>query len=173
MASPPLPNSPGSLSDQGKVLTARLLSETREELAKADAKAQILLAASGVIIGVVLGGAISGDWSPGDLEPHAEVIWWIGVASAALGIGALSFSIFPRLLESDASRITYFEDVRHVKDLAGLVVALNKEAERGDRDAQQLFRLSEVVHRKYWAIQWAIRAFAVAVALCGVAALVG
>jgi MFS family permease len=168
-----MPESPGSLSDQGKALTARLLSETREELAKADGKAQILLAASGVVIGVVLGGAISGNWSPGDLEPHAEVIWWIGVASAALGIGALGFSIFPRLLQSDGSRITYFEDIRQVKDLGGLMASLNKEAERGDRDAQQLFRLSPVVHRKYWAIQWAIRAFGVAAVLCGIAALVG
>jgi hypothetical protein len=57
--------------------------------------------------------------------------------------------------------------------VAALAGALNKEADRGDRDAEQLFRLSSVVHTKYAAIQWAIRSFAVAIVLCGISALVG
>jgi hypothetical protein len=131
------------------------------------------LAASGVIVGVVLGGAIGGEWSPSDLAPRAEVIWWIGVATAAIGIAALGFAIFPRLLKSGGGRVTHFEDVLHVSDVAALVTALNKEAEQGRRDPEQLFRLSRVVHRKYAAVQWAMRALAAAIMLCGISALVG
>lgn len=164
---------PDSLTNSAESLTKRLLDETREELEKADGKAQILLAASGVVIGVVLGGAIGGEWSPADLECSARVIWWIGVGSAAFGIGALGFAIFPRLLESDDARITYFEDVLRHKDCGTLTSALNVEAERGDRGVEQLLRLSRIAHRKYAAVQIAMGALLVAIALCSAAALFG
>jgi hypothetical protein len=164
---------PERLTADAVPLTERLLAETREELGKADGKAQILLAASGVVIGVVLGGAIGGDWSPANLQRCARVIWWIGVGAAALGIGALGFAIFPRLLQSDNARITYFEDVLRHRDCAALTDALNSEAERGDRDVEQLLRLSRVAHRKYAAVQVAISALLVAILFCSAAALLG
>lgn len=164
---------PDTLTDSGQHLARRLLDETREELAKADGKAQILLAASGVVIGVVLGGAIGGEWSPADLENCARVIWWLGVGAAASGIGALGFAIFPRLLQSDEARITYFEDVVRYKDSGALTRALNTEAELGGRDVEQLLRLSRVAHRKYAAVQIAIGALLLAIILCSTAALFG
>jgi len=42
-----------------------LHSETREELARADAKATTLLSVTGLIIGALLAGAIAGDWRLG------------------------------------------------------------------------------------------------------------
>ena len=164
---------PERLTADAASLVKRLLAETREELGKADGKAQVLLAASGVVVGVVLGGAIGGDWSPADLHSCARVIWWIGVGAAALGVGALGFAIFPRLLQSDNARITYFEDVLRHGDCATLTNALNSEAERGDRDVEQLLRLSRVAHRKYTAIQIAIGVLLVAILLCSAAALFG
>lgn len=161
------------LTEDAGRLVEQLLGETREELAKADRKAQILLAATGVAGGVVLGGAIAGDWSPGDLGGCARIVWWVGVVVGAIGVGALAFAIYPRLLEDDDSRLTYFEDVRHCEDPAALVTALNAEAARGDRDVWQLFRLSHVVHRKYRAVQIAIKALASAGVLCAAAALCG
>lgn len=164
---------PDGLTADAAPLAERLLAETREELSKADGKAQILLAASGVIIGVVLGGAIGGEWNPTDLDRCARVFWWVGVGAAALGVGALGFAIFPRLLQSDNARITYFEDVLRHRDCAALATALNSEVERGDRDVEQLLRLSRVAHRKYAAIQVAMGALLVAIILCSAAALVG
>jgi hypothetical protein len=154
-------------------MTERLLTETREELSKADGKAQILLAVSGVVIGVVLGGAISGDWNPSDLGECARILWWIGVGAAAAGVGSLGFAVFPRLLESDDERITYFEDVLRHKDCAALAKALNDEATRGDRDVEQLLRLSRVAHVKYSAVQFAMAALVLAAVLCTAAALIG
>jgi hypothetical protein len=95
------------------------------------------------------------------------------VGAAALGIGSLGFAIFPRLLQSDNARITYFEDVLRHQECAALTNALNSEADRGDRDVEQLLRLSRVAHRKYAAIQVAIGALLVAILLCSAAALLG
>lgn len=161
------------LTASARPLAQQLLRETREELARADGKAQILLAATGVVVGVVLGGAISGDWSPSELHDSARIVWWIGVGAVAIGIGALAFAIFPRLLESDDSRITYFEDVKLREDCDELAKALNAEAARGDRDLEQLLRLSKVAHWKYRAVQVAIEALVVAAVLCSAAALFG
>lgn len=164
---------PEELTTDARRLTQQLLHETREELARADGKAQILLAATGVVVGVVLGGAISGDWRPTDLDDCARIVWWIGVGAVAVGIGALAFAIYPRLLESDDSRITYFEDVRLRKNCDELAKALNAEAIRGDRDLEQLLRLGKVAHWKYRAVQVAIGALVLAAVLCSSAALFG
>jgi hypothetical protein len=155
-----------SLTPAGHELAQRLLLETREELGRADGKAQILLASSGVVIGVVLGGIIGGDWSPVDLSCPGTSLWWAGVGSAALAIGALGFAIFPRLTLAAPGRVTYFEDVRRHEDCASLLPHLNSEAERGERDAEQLLRLSRIAHRKYRAIQVAIGALLAALMLC-------
>lgn len=154
-------------------LTTRLLAETREELSKADAKAQILLASSGVVISVVLGGVIGGEWSPRDLNGWAEVLWWIGVFAAVLGVGSLGFAIFPRLLRNTEDRLTYFEDVRALGSVGELFKALEVEEEQGMRDVDQLWRLSKVVHQKYAAIQVAIGTLLFAILSCSVAALFG
>jgi Family of unknown function (DUF5706) len=173
MADPRRTDGPPILTDEAEELTRRLLVETREELTKADTKAQILLAASAVVVGVVLGGAIGGKWTPTVLVAVAEVLWWIGVLGTALGIASLGFALYPRLLQSHGSRITYFEDVRRFDDAAAVRAALNEEARRGDRDVQQLLRLGRVVHTKYRSIQWAIVALAVGAVLCGGSALFG
>lgn len=160
-------------SQDALALTTRLLAETREELGKADAKAQILLAASGVVISVVLGGAIGGAWSPADLDCWARILWWLGVGAAAVGVGSLGYAIFPRLLESTDHRLTYFEDVRRFESVEELCKALEAEESRGLRDVEQLWRLSKVVHRKYAAVQAAVGALFLAVLFCSIAALFG
>jgi hypothetical protein len=154
-------------------LSAKLLSETREELIRADTKAQILLAATGVVISVVLGGVLAGDWSPSTLGCGAEIIWWLGSIAAAVGIVSLIVAIFPRLKPLSSGRVTYFEDVRRYEKCEDLVRDLKVEAGRGDRDADQLLNLSRIAHRKYRAVQVAVIALGSAAALCSLAALVG
>jgi len=168
----PRRSSPG-LTKGGHVLTEKLLRETREELVRADGKAQILFAVSGVVIGVVLSGTLAGDWSPVDLSSLARVFWWIGVGSAAVGLAALVVGIWPRLIPAAAGRVTYFEDVRGYESGGALIPHLNAEATRRDRDAEQLWRLSKIAHRKYLAVQVAVGALAAAATLCAIAALIG
>jgi hypothetical protein len=163
----------GTLSDKAAELTAGLLAETREELVKADSKASILLASVGVIIGVVLGGAVSGDWGPEKLACGAQVVWWLGVICAAIGIVAMGNAVYPRIVARAPGRITYFEDVHQHEDCDSLVRDLNTEARRGDRDAEQLLRLSNIAHRKYRSIQVGMWFFIAAAVLCAAAALFG
>lgn len=118
MPKPTMPDQGKPMTAKAEDLTAVCWSRLERSWLKADSKAQIPLAASGVVVGVVLSGAIGGEWGPSDLEMCAAVIWWIGVAGAASGVGGLGFAIFPRLLQSDGSRITYFEDVRRFNDSA-------------------------------------------------------
>lgn len=161
------------LSGDGRELTAKLLAETREELVRADGKAQILLAATGVVIGVVAGGIVAGDWKPGDLACGAELLWWIGAGSAAVGVLALVYAIWPRVGTGASDRARYFADVRVHGDCDSLIPVLEKEAQRENRDAEQLFSIASIVGKKYAAVKMAIIALALAVVLTAFAAIVG
>ncbi len=52
-----------------------LLVESREELARADGKASILLSALGVAADVIAAALLAGDWSPEGLHPPYRIIW--------------------------------------------------------------------------------------------------
>lgn len=162
--------------ETGHDLAARILTETRSELARADGKAQILLATTGVVVGVVLATLIRGEWTPGELNGPGVWLWWVGVAALTTGVIALAVAVFPQLLAAaDGNRVTYFEDVIRFKrnEADKLLSALNVEAERSDRDVEQLLRLSYVVHVKYRAIQVAMVTLGSAIVLCGIGAVVG
>lgn len=161
------------LTKDGHKLASKLLAETREELVRADGKAQILLAATGVVISVVIGGVLSGDWRPRDLSCHAEFVWWAGVVAAAIGLGALIYALWPRIGSTDTGRVRYFADVRTHKACASLVPAMNDEAKRRDRDADQLLALAPIVWKKYIALTTAIITLSAGVILTVIAALIG
>lgn len=162
-----------TLTKEGHDLTRTLLRETREELVRADTKASYLLASLGVILGVVLGGAIAGHWTPNDLTCTAEFVWWLGVVAVAVGAVALGNAVYPRLVKEKPGRVTYFEDVRRHETCDTLIGDLNTEAELGERDAEQLMRLSKIASRKYRSIQVAIWALVAAALLCIGAVLFG
>jgi len=162
-----------SLSPFGAVLAEKLLSETREELGRADGKAQIFLAASGVVIGVVLSGIIGGKWSPSQLDCLWQGVWWIGAAASGFGVGALAFGVYPRLKASSEERMAYFEDAAKFDLYTQLIGPINQEADGRDRDLYQLWVLSRAAHRKYRAVQVAIWSFAVAIVACLAAVLCG
>lgn len=161
------------LTEDGHKLASKLLAETREELVRADGKAQILFAATGVVISVVIGGVLSGDWRPRDLSCHAEFVWWAGVGAAAIGVGVLIYALWPRIGSTDAGRVRYFADVRTHKTCESLVPAMNDEAKRKDRDAEQLLALAPIVWKKYIALTVAIITLSAGVILTVIAALIG
>jgi hypothetical protein len=73
-------------------LVDALLNDTREELGRADGKASILLSAVGVVVSVLLAGAISRDWNPTQLA-SCEWLWWLGTLSGTAAIGALGAAV--------------------------------------------------------------------------------
>lgn len=164
----------------------QLLLETREELVRADGKASILLSASGVAAGVLLGAVVAGDWSPSRFDHGlAEAIWWIGIAALALSIGLLGMAVLPRVRHgAGRERLYYFGHVVHyrpktmlgfparglaptpefIRDLEQSPVGL---ARTGD----QIWVISGLVYAKYRLIRLALMSQGAGLILIVVAAL--
>lgn len=149
-------------------LALRILAESREELARADGKASILLAAASLIAGVVLTAILAGDWRPGDLNLCAQVVWWAGTLSGGIGIVALAIAVYPRTRYRGArppSVIAYFGDVA-ITPVRKLEQRLRETASSNDAVIDQMKAIAWVVDRKYRGIQTALWAFALSAVLC-------
>src|ERR1035441_6347411 len=96
---PPVHGSPISpeAADPTASYLADLLADTREELTRADSKAALTLAATGVVIGALLAGLFGGKWTPFDLNSKIQWLWWLGVGSAALGVFSIAAAVYPRI----------------------------------------------------------------------------
>lgn len=166
-----------------------LLQETREELAKADAKASILLAASGIIVAALLA-ADKAPWYPTRLK-HAEVLGWVAVALMIAGVVFIAAAVKPRLRAKRPLPGVphYFADVEaywprwwqrwHREQLLAsgkrdFAAALRSmPAVEGDaRLDDQLWNLSHTAYRKYRLVSIGMWLFAVAVVLALVALIV-
>ena len=162
------------MTDDEAAFAARLLRENREELQKADAKANIVLAAAGVVVGALLAGLIAGDVS---LKEESVCVWVLTLAAGCAllgGVGLAGAAVYPRIGKPERSRLRYFAEItQHDDDLDALRAALKKESVRGlDRDVHQLYRLSRLVQMKYRLTQTAMWALGAGFVLAGVASLV-
>src|SRR4051812_28491924 len=108
--------------DDVEAYTAKVLAETREELARADNKAQILLAAFGIVIGAILAGLLSGDWKPERLDHGATELFWVGGGFSIAACATLGWALWPRITHEAADGpASYFGDVLAYKgNRAGL-----------------------------------------------------
>ncbi|MEO3813116.1 Pycsar system effector family protein [Sphaerisporangium sp. B11E5] len=137
---------------------ARLLSDAREEINKADGKAQVLLGIVGIAIGAVAGGLAAGGWSPFQLSDAVEWLWWTGVALALASLACLAGAVYPRL-GTDRTRkeevVEYFGDVVRYDSGEALAAALMSVSGRDlRRISGQVRRVSQIVSRKYLLIRW-------------------
>jgi hypothetical protein len=144
--------------DVPRVYTAAVLDATREELDRADKKAAILLAGTGVAIGALLSGLLAGSWTPSMLDNKVEWAWWLGVILAAAAVGALGSAVFPRISRpGNRDLVAYFGDVQAYPKHADLKAALIESSRLDlDRLTDQLSAVSAIVQRKYCLIQWAL-----------------
>jgi hypothetical protein len=165
-----------------------LLQETREELGKADAKASILLAASGIGATALLTVGSTATWYPGHLKhPPASLFAWLAVVLALAGIFFVGLAVKPRLNTSprQGQPPHYFGDVdeyypewwqrksrdelmtrgRQQYDKA---IASASEGEYEKRLEEQIWVLSHIASRKYRLVSTGMRLFA----LAGAAALI-
>lgn len=151
---------------------ADLLRTAREELARADAKATTLFATAGVAVSAVLGGVVSGQWSPtrlhGDL---ARWTWWMGTAVTAVALVCLAAAVYPRTRRRGRDgRITaYFGDVTR-RTSAELAHALARESGAANT-ADQVYEVSRIVERKYTLIKVAFCATGLGALLCATSVL--
>jgi MFS family permease len=148
--------------DEAALLYATsLLDNAREEIDRADAKASILLAASGVVVGALLAGLIAGSWTPLKLQAAVQWAWWLGLVESAIGIWCLALAVYPRERKDDSEipgTVAYYRDVLAYSTNIQLVAALNRSAETNiDRIADQLRNVSWIVSSKYKLIRWGMR----------------
>ncbi|MER6505442.1 Pycsar system effector family protein [Nonomuraea sp. NPDC001636] len=135
---------------------AQLLREAREELNRADAKAQVLLGIVGIGLGAVAGGLLAGSWSPSEMSNAVEWLWWVGAAAALASVVVLAGAVYPRLDRRKGSgAVMYYADVHRLDSTAAVASALMRSSALDlERVADQLYRVSHIVGRKYRLIRW-------------------
>jgi len=150
-------------------LVDSLLNDTREELGRADGKASILLSAVGVVVSVLLAGAISREWNPTRLASF-EWLWWLGTLSGTAAIAALGAAVWPRVEHpADTEKLTYFGHVASYKNIDDLSTALDRRVSAGasqERPIDQLYIVSKIADKKYRRIRWGIGLFGAALLIC-------
>lgn len=158
---------PTTLDTEEHDLAKLLLSETREELTRADGKASLLLAALGIGLSAILGAILAGSWTPFVLLRPYEAIWWAGSAFAGVSLLCLCLAIFPKIAhKSGTGAITYFGDVAKLKTVSELSAALKKSVtDPPERTVVQLHVLARLVERKYGFIRAGLIALGFAIGL--------
>jgi hypothetical protein len=141
-----------------------LVSETREEMLKADHKAGLALSALCAAL-VALLGVASGEASPESYGLAAQTLFWAGCAAWVPALIALVLAVAPRTGRPQRARAHYFGDIA----LTGSVLRLGtivRDTELMDRELSQLTVLSRVVSSKYRCIRygmfWSIPFFVLA-----------
>ena len=159
------------ISSPQQLHVAALHRETREELAKADAKATTLTSIVGLILGAFLAGSIAGDFSPQHFSNRVEWLFWIGLGLAFAAEVALCSAIFPRTDSKDSrGALLYFADVAQFDSLERFRTALLQAATEPDAEfdrlIHQLYFLSLTVVHKYVLIKLGLFLLAAGVLSC-------
>jgi hypothetical protein len=163
-----------------------LLRETREELQKADAKASILLAATGIAFSTLLTALGAGTWSPNKMQHEdARLLIWVSIFLGVLGIVLLGSAVKPRLRAKamGPEKLHYFGNVRSYWPSAWFIrnrksryhecrdafdVALRRAATEENylsRLNDQIWFLGRTAFRKYRLITFSLWTFALAIGL--------
>jgi Family of unknown function (DUF5706) len=152
-----------------------LLEDTREELTRADSKAALLLAASGVAAGALLAGLLGGKWTPFALDNRIEWLWWLGVGSAASGILSIAAAVYPRIHRGEVPNPgapAYYGDVATFRDVAAFGQAVEQSPDPKARLIDQTFLVARIVQRKYVLLRQGLRLLLLATLACAGAVLV-
>lgn len=151
-----------------KDVSAALLKDTREELNRADGKAATLMSASGVVVSVLLAGAIAGQWDPTELGGW-QWLWWPGAVAGVAGVVAFAVAVWPRVSHTGPKEeLAYFGHVAQYKNVQDLEKALasKNSAPTSDRTSDQLLTVSKIVSAKYWWVRLGMLLLGAALLLC-------
>lgn len=127
-----------------------MLDETREEINRADSKANILLTGVGVAVAVLGGALLERKVSLNRAAGIVQVLAVTAGLAVAVGIVFLGLAVTPRIGRGIPGRARYFMDHAQYDDLDKFRQALEYEVTRpAERHLQQLNHLSKTVRRKY------------------------
>ncbi|AZM54882.1 hypothetical protein DMA15_21890 [Streptomyces sp. WAC 01529] len=163
--------------EPGAEAAARLLLELRAEIARADTKAAVLMAALGVTAGTATTLLAEHGWSPAARSAPGSSAWWAGLLALGLAVVALLMAVLPRYDArgwTPGAPLTHFADVRQAARCGRLEQAL-AETER-TTSASAVAALSEtsrIALRKHQWIRTGLIALATAVVLLPSSLLIG
>jgi hypothetical protein len=150
----------------------RILSESREEVSRADTKASTVLAGAGIVVGIVLTGLVTGDVSLAGSRWYVGTIACAGGASLLAGVALLGAAVYPRTGQPADGHARWFAEIERYKDDdTGLLAAIETDRNDGMRDLHQAVNLSEIVVKKYTLTKVGMWLLAVGLVLAGGAAL--
>lgn len=161
----------------GTKVAERLLAEMRAEIARADSKANVLVAASALTAGAFSGLVAGRRWGPGSLSAPGAVLWWTGVLTLALSLFALLLAVLPRYQTRrwvPGRPLTYFGDIQQAARegrLADALAAAERDPAAGLTVA--LTETSRIATRKHQWIRTGLITFCVGTALLPAALLIG
>ncbi|MEG8277075.1 Pycsar system effector family protein [Streptomyces sp. AHA2] len=148
---------------------SQLLADLRSEIARADAKATVLVGALGISGGMLAALLTNRGWSPVRLPMVAALLWWAGATSLIVALFALLLAVLPRYGTSSwapGRPLTYFGDVHQAARRGLLPAAL---ADTGCQPLRGLLlalaETSGIAARKHFWIRTGLISFGFAAAL--------
>ena len=164
------PRAPRSRAD------VQLLADLRGEIARADAKATVLVGMLGLTAGVLSALLFSLRWNPARLPAAPALLWWSGAALQVISLFALLLAVTPRYGRSHwvpGLPLTYFGDIRRAVR-ADLLCAALADTERAPARAVRaaLAENSRIAARKHFWIRTGLIAFGGSVLLLPLSLLV-
>ena len=153
-------------------LTRQLLVETREEIDRADSKANIVLAVAGVGYGAIVAGMIAGQIRLMGDSPQISVLAVLAAVLGGLGLVTAGVAVYPVLGTPIKGRASYFAEIALQRDVDELAEAISELAKsRNQRVLGQLLAVSRIAVRKYRCTQTAMWLFGSSLVVASLAGL--
>ncbi|GAA3878662.1 hypothetical protein GCM10023084_34510 [Streptomyces lacrimifluminis] len=173
----PAPPPPATTPADQTQLCERLLADLRTEIARADTKASVLVAALGMTAGVSSGLLAARDWNPAALTTFGTVVWALGVASLVLSLFSLLLAVLPRYRSepwAPGQPLSYFGDIQQAVRLGQLEAAL-ADTQRDPTAAltSALSETSRIAARKHQWIRTGLISFCTGTLLLPASLLIG
>ncbi|MGW7342212.1 Pycsar system effector family protein [Streptomyces sp. NPDC054854] len=158
-------------------VAAQLLADLRVEIARADAKASLLVGALGMTAGGLSAQLAGHRWGPASLSAAGQALWWSGAGALALSLAALLVSVVPRSLRSGwqaGTPLSYFGNIRSADQQGRLAEALvHTGRDPGAALLAALAANSRIAVRKHQWIRAGLLAYGAAAVLLPAALLFG
>lgn len=165
------------MTTPGTEAAVRLLDDLRSEIARADHKASVLVAALGMTAGVISALLAGRGWSPGALSPPGEITWWSGTSALGLALSALLLAVLPRYARSrwaPGAPLSYFGDIQRAVRQGRLAQALaESELAPAASLMAALTENSRIAARKHQWIRTGLLAYCAGAVLLPASLLIG
>ncbi|MEU6664642.1 Pycsar system effector family protein [Streptomyces sp. NPDC046727] len=153
------------------------MTDLRTEIARADSKASVLVAALGMTAGVFSGLLAGRGWTPAALSAPGALLWWSGTAALATSLFALLLAVLPRYRSgtwTPGQPLSYFGDIHDAVRHGHLETAL-ADTERNPLAGltAALTETSRIAARKHAWIRTGLIAFCTGTVLLPAALLTG